>query len=87
MMGKAAKNERIKLRATFYNNLAVGAAITGLLVPYLAIYPKFFTAESWTTVPFTDIIAPEPALSIGVAVVVSLFCRSRADTWIATLED
>jgi hypothetical protein len=34
-MGKAAENERIKLRATFLNNIAVGLAITGILVPYL----------------------------------------------------
>jgi hypothetical protein len=34
-MGKAAENERIKLRATFYNNLAVGLALAGVLIPYL----------------------------------------------------
>jgi hypothetical protein len=34
-MGKAADNERIKLRATFYNNISVGCFLTGFLVPYL----------------------------------------------------
>jgi hypothetical protein len=37
LMGKAAENERIKLRATFYNNVAVGLVITGMFVPYLTI--------------------------------------------------
>jgi hypothetical protein len=35
-MGKAAENERIKLRATWFNNVSVGLFITGVLVPYLA---------------------------------------------------
>lgn len=29
------ENERIKLRATFFNNLAVGLLVAGALVPYL----------------------------------------------------
>jgi hypothetical protein len=32
-MGKAANNERIKLRAAFYNNLAVAFVVTGVVVP------------------------------------------------------
>jgi hypothetical protein len=35
-MGKAAENERRKLRATFYNNCGVGLLVAGLLVPYIA---------------------------------------------------
>jgi hypothetical protein len=34
-MGKAAENERTKLRATFYNNLSVGLVLAGVLIPYL----------------------------------------------------
>ncbi|MEA2878004.1 MAG: hypothetical protein QOF14_3200 [Hyphomicrobiales bacterium] len=34
-MGKAAGNEQIKLKAAFYNNLAVGSVIAGLAVPYI----------------------------------------------------
>jgi hypothetical protein len=44
-MGKAAENERIKLGATFYNNLAVGSTITGLLVPYLTLVQGTFEAR------------------------------------------
>jgi hypothetical protein len=39
-MGKAAENESIKLRATFYNNIGVGLLLAGCLIPYLAIYYK-----------------------------------------------
>jgi uncharacterized membrane protein len=36
-MSKAADNERIKLRATYYNNIAVGLILAGCLIPYLAV--------------------------------------------------
>jgi hypothetical protein len=36
-MSKAADNERIKLRATYYNNIAAGLALAGCLIPYLAL--------------------------------------------------
>jgi hypothetical protein len=84
----SAENERIKLTATFYNNLAVGAAVTGLVVPYLSIYPKFFHAETWAPESgFSNVVSLETALGMGVALAVCLFCRSRANTWIRTLED
>jgi hypothetical protein len=35
-MGKTEKNERIKLTATFLNNIAVGLVVAGALVPYLS---------------------------------------------------
>jgi hypothetical protein len=35
-MGKAASNEKIKLRALYFNNVAVGATIAGSIVPLLA---------------------------------------------------
>jgi hypothetical protein len=34
-MGKAAKNEAIKLAATFFNNLSVGLFLAGVFIPYL----------------------------------------------------
>lgn len=40
VMSKAADSERIKLRAIFYNNIGVGLILAGVLLPYLAIYPK-----------------------------------------------
>jgi hypothetical protein len=35
-MGKAADNERIKLLATFLNNLAVATIVAGFLVPFFS---------------------------------------------------
>jgi hypothetical protein len=40
-VGKVADNEELKLRATFYNNLAVGVAIGGFFLPYLAMLQRF----------------------------------------------
>ena len=39
-MGKAVDNERVKLKATFYNNLAVAFIVTGCVVPYLSFVGK-----------------------------------------------
>jgi hypothetical protein len=36
-MGKAAETERIRLRATWFNNVSIALFITGILVPYLAL--------------------------------------------------
>lgn len=46
-MGKAADNEKLKLRASFYNSLAVGAAGAGVIVPLVSFYH-----EHWTVVQF-----------------------------------
>jgi hypothetical protein len=36
-MGKAADNERIKLRATWDNNVSIGLFLGGAIIPYLAL--------------------------------------------------
>jgi hypothetical protein len=36
-MGKAADNERVRLRAMFFNTLAAACIITGLFVPYFVL--------------------------------------------------
>lgn len=36
-MGKPGRNERRKIRATFWNNLAVACVIAGFLAPYFTI--------------------------------------------------
>ncbi|MCK1641188.1 hypothetical protein IVA95_27235 [Bradyrhizobium sp. 157] len=48
-MGKAAYNEKLKLRATFFNNLAVATLAAGYLVPYFASLP--WLLETATEVP------------------------------------
>jgi hypothetical protein len=37
-MGKAADNEKIKLRATAFNNVAVGLYLGGALIPLLLAF-------------------------------------------------
>ena len=40
-MGKAAENEQHKLRATFYNNIAITAAASGVLLPVFGLITKY----------------------------------------------
>ena len=37
-MSKAANNEKIKLKAAFYNNVGVGAALGGAYIPLVNLY-------------------------------------------------
>jgi hypothetical protein len=46
-MGKAARNEDHKLSAAFYNNLSVGLALGGILIPYLALTQRGFEIKEW----------------------------------------
>jgi hypothetical protein len=82
-----AENERIKLKATFYNNLAVGAAVAGLLVPYIALYPKFFSADALTVEGFLRLVNLETIIGMAAAGIISFLFRSRADAWIRSLDD
>lgn len=50
-MGKLAENEELKLRATFYNNVAVGCAVAGVVVPFLQIYQTISAEDFYTLVP------------------------------------
>jgi hypothetical protein len=46
-MSKAAKNERIRLKATFLNNTAVGTIVGGAVLPTFTIYAKAFDFWNW----------------------------------------
>jgi H+/Cl- antiporter ClcA len=37
VMGKAARNEILKLQAAFFNNIAVGVMIGGVLLPFVIL--------------------------------------------------
>ena len=37
-MGKAARNERVKLDAMFLNNLAVGLVLAGIFLPLFSLF-------------------------------------------------
>ena len=45
-MGEAARNVKLKLKATYLNNVAVGATITGAVVPFLAYARELITYTS-----------------------------------------
>jgi hypothetical protein len=68
-MGKAAKNERWKLRATFLNNIAVVLVATALAVPAYSLLIK--TGEEFTQ--WIRAITPIEALERGFGVVSVLF--------------
>lgn len=62
-MTKSARNEVIKLRATFLNNVAVGLAVGGALVPYFALMPRVMSVGFW----FSDYArGAEPRIAIHV---------------------
>lgn len=44
-MGKASHNERLKLEAAFYNNIGVGLAVGGVLLPTFGLYQNFPLAD------------------------------------------
>jgi hypothetical protein len=46
-MNKAAQNERIKLRATYFNNLSAGLLLGGCLIPYLVFVQKLGDVIEW----------------------------------------
>lgn len=78
-MGKTADNERIKLRATYYNNISVGVAVAGVLVPCLVLYNQQIDVSSQQgLVAFTTIL---------VALVGALLLRRAADHEIRQIED
>jgi hypothetical protein len=82
-----ARNERIKLTAAYFNNIAVGAYVGGALVPILTFMNQYFSVR---------LITPQPdnpklmVLATGFALVAAfagLMFRRKADAIIQRLED
>jgi hypothetical protein len=46
-MGQTAKNERIRLKAGFFNSIAIGLFLTGCLLPLLAIAQRTGVIMDW----------------------------------------
>ena len=82
-MGKAADNEKIKLTATFYNNVAVGATITGSIVPLLAYARELVQDDD----AFTPVEIAVTFLVILVAASVAVVCRIQANALISKIKD
>jgi hypothetical protein len=68
-MGKAARNERLKLEATFYNNIAVGLGLAGVFLPVLSILNNPPTTFS----SFITTIVSEKGIFSIVAVLAAFF--------------
>jgi hypothetical protein len=63
-MGKAADNERLKLDAAFYNNLAVGLFVGGAFLPAFGIYQN---------IPFADLLSGHPPSKYWGIVIGTIF--------------
>jgi hypothetical protein len=86
-MCKAAENERIKLKATFYNNIAVGLIVAGALLPYLALIQKVSELNGRLHLDPDGYKIGFVALGFGVALWCSWRFRRAANTEIAKLQD
>jgi hypothetical protein len=90
-MGKVAETERLKLRATFFNNLSVGFYVSGLLIPYIAIIQHSGDIASTLvrgTFSHRDLLASIGALAaMGFAVCCANLMRRYANETIAKIED
>jgi hypothetical protein len=89
-MGKSARNEVRKIRATFLNNIGVGMFITGFAVPYFAFAAR--TAETGGN--FLRAFTPDEyktslagLVTMFFAFVFASFLRGRAVKILEELED
>jgi hypothetical protein len=93
-MGKAAENEQLKLRATWYNNVSVGLFVAGFFVPSLLLPQKFpeithllalwrgGTIQEWDVSELLAIFVP-----FVVAMFFSFYFRFRSHHEVNTLQD
>jgi hypothetical protein len=82
-MGKAASNEKIKVRALYFNNVAVGATIAGSIVPLLAYARELIQSDN----QFTPAELGITVLLVAVAAVVAAASRFYASAILSKLED
>ena len=84
-LSKTAENERLKLRAAYWNNIAVGLLLAGLFIPLFAIFqhikPDDFKGKS--LIDFLKIIVPSLEFrsflgGASGAVVVSVLVHQQA---------
>jgi hypothetical protein len=91
-MGKLADNERVRLRAMFFNTLAAACVITGLFVPYFVMltawgrtlaFFKAFIVGDWVRLQagLVGLLATVVALLLG------FLLRRRADNIARSMQD
>jgi hypothetical protein len=78
-MGKAADNERVKLRATYLNNIGAGLIVGGVIVPALT-----FAVQELEMTSKKGIIALG---YLGLTVVASLACHGLAMMYGKDIQD
>lgn len=92
-MGKAADNERLRLRAIFFTNLSVACFVAGLFIPYLALLKgwgqsiRFFRAlvtGDWTSDAQKDALG---LLAAVIALSLAYIFRRRADKIAQSTQD
>jgi len=95
-MGKTADNERIKLQATYYNNISVGLYLAGCILPMLTALTKAANFGVWLDgllqgdkVPSTiELLALAAAIiGISIAFYYARRFRNRADKELTKLQD
>jgi len=85
-MGKSAKNERIRLEANFYNNIAVAAAVGGVLLPFVNLYQRTSLVEIfWEKASIIGI--GEFVMPIILAFIACYGARGIADALIQGIKD
>jgi hypothetical protein len=95
-MGKVAENERIKLRATFYNNIAISLVIVGTAIPSFAVFFRAYEFGKWLNRWQTGVAGIDRDYVVGVAAVLASMAaagafaylfRQMADNEIKKIED
>lgn len=92
-MGKAAENERRKLRATFWNNVGAGVAVAAIAIPYIGFVGLDLRGVAEFVVAGFDIRSPQGQklaftfVSMGIGVMVAETCRRIADRVAGEIED
>jgi hypothetical protein len=94
LMGKAAENEAIKLRAAWFNNASVGLTLTGVIVPIFSAFrwENLDLFKDWTEGRFHPTYQDGGRFIVVLAVLSLGFyyaslCRVEAKKEIAKLQD
>jgi hypothetical protein len=92
-MGKVAENERLRLRALFFNTLGAACVVTGLFVPYfvlltawgrgVAFFQSFITGD-WARLQGDMVVG---LFATTVALTLGFVFRRRADRIAGLMQD
>jgi hypothetical protein len=94
IVGQTANNERIKLRAGFFNSIAIGLFLTGCLLPFLAAAQRTGVIVDWVFnhssrepvfVDYATIIAY--LAEFALALVGAGYFRRQADRMVDKIQD